>query len=81
MLYAHLFSQLGWCNRCDQTSYEQYCPCVRRVLTEWLQDEASEKGLAAAATSGAGALVEAAAASAQLEVSSNDPNRDLEPVT
>ena len=41
----------------------------RRVLTEWLQGEASETGLVAAATSGAGAIVEAAAASAQLEVS------------
>ena len=43
-------------------------PCARRVLTEWLQDEASEKGRAAAVASGAGAVVEAAAASAQLEV-------------
>ena len=44
-------------------------PSIRRVLTEWLQGEAAEKGLAAAATSGAGAVVQAAAASAQLEVS------------
>jgi hypothetical protein len=56
---------------CDIFDERCLCLSVRRVLTEWLQDEAAEKGLAAAATSGAGALVEAAAASAQLEVTSD----------
>ncbi len=53
----------------DSAPGQRVHACDRRVLTEWLQGEASETGLAAVATSGAGAIVEAAAASAQLEVS------------
>ena len=49
----------------------------RRVLCEWLQGEASSKGLAAIAASGAGAAVEAAAASERLEVCPN-PSKTVE---
>ena len=50
---------------CDYNHLRELC---RRVVCEWLQGEASSKGLAAIAASGAGAAVEAAAASERLEV-------------